>query len=307
MLKKNICKTKPKIKLNNVPSNYRNYISEPFLSYSKTMMSTSFLDSHLNLSLNNNTTNNDFFSTEKKNIKTIIEKNKSLDRLKVMRNHDDLKNDLKQFNIKFNTFNIDKRKKEHNLTYNKDKNKNKINTIKIKNNNHNYIFKRTSSFSRFNNNINRRICKNNYIIKTIISNIKNKNESLKIRLNTMINDFKENMYQIREKSNKIRDLKQYKLFNKFKENINENYNIINIKERDIKKFNDFAISKLMDINDIKNQNNNFFDYNYNRNYIKKTQKDFSNNYNLIKIIPKNIKYNRKEGKRYKIIEELFQS
>ena len=270
------------------------------------MMSTSFLDSNLNLSINNNTTNNDFFRSEKKNIKTTIEKNKSLNKLKAMRNQDDLKNDLKQFNIRFNTFNIDKRKRGHNLTYYKDKNKKKINTpLKIKNNIHNYIFKRTSSYSRFNNNINRKICKKNYI-----SNIQNKNESLKIRLNTMINEFKEDMYQIREKSNKIRDLKQYKIFNKFKENINENYNIINVKERDIKIFNNFAISKLMDINDIKNNNKNnynFFDYNYNRNYIKKRQKDFANNYNLIKIIPKNVKCNRKEGKRYKIIEELFQS
>ena len=304
MLKKNISKIKPKIKLNNVPSNYRNYISEPFLSYSKTMMSTSFLDSHLNLSINNNTTNHDFFSCEKMNITTTIEKNKSFEKLKTMINQEDLKNELKQFNIKFNTLNIVKRKKEHNLTYYKNKNKNKINTnLGINNGIHNYIFKRTSSYSRIKNNINRRPCKNNYI-----SNIQNKYAPLKIRLNTMINDIKEEMYQIREKSNKIKDLKQYKIFNKFKENINENYNILNIKERDIKKFNDFAISKLMDINDIKNQNKrNFFDYNYNRNYIKKRKKDFVNNCNLIKIVPKNINYNRKEGKRYKKIGEIFQS
>lgn len=52
----------------------------------------------------------------------------------------------------------------------------------------------------------------------------------------------------------------------FKNHDTNTYNILNNKERDIKKFNDFAISKLMDINDIKKDNKcNYFDYYYNRN------------------------------------------
>ena len=118
----------------------------------------------------------------------------------------------------------------------------------------------------------------------------------------MVNQLKSESNEIEELNNKKNfGLWKNKLSNKYNGNKSKIYNILNFKERNLKKFNDFAISKLMDINDIKNQNEtSYFDYNYNRNYINKRKKDFENNIKLIKTIPWNVKYFIHKTKNNKI-------
>ena len=60
MLKKKNLLNK-KIVFNKVASKFRNYISEPLITFSKTAISASFLDSYLTKNNNNTTINNNFF------------------------------------------------------------------------------------------------------------------------------------------------------------------------------------------------------------------------------------------------------
>ena len=131
------------------------------------------------------------------------------------------------------------------------------------------------------------------IINLNILKYKNKDSPLKAKLANLMSDIKNEINNMNLKSNKI-----------FKEkNKTKKINIINIKERDIKKFNDFAISKVMDINDIKKQNkSDYFDYYYNRKNNKKKRKEHVNNIKFIKINPRNIQYYEKN----KNIDYLFE-
>ena len=287
-----------KIKLNNnTHSNNRNYISDEFLFPSKTMISTSYLDSYLNLSKNKNKTINNF---RKKDTRDITPNNKmlnSFDKIKAKIISSDKKNNFREFNLKLNSY---KSKNEHILMNYKDKYKRKNNKeLNFINDIHNNTLKKCSSFSRFNCNItiNESQFKSNYNriflrskskMNILNNKIKDKNSPLKVELTSMINNIKKEVSKSFYEGGK--------------------YDVLNVKERNIKKFNDFAISKLMDINDIKNQRKyNFFDYNYNRNYIKKRNSNFENKYKLIKIIPRNIKcYGRNDIKNKKI-DEIFQN
>ena len=287
-----------KIKLNNnTHSNNRNYISDEFLFPSKTMISTSYLDSYLNLSKNKNKTINNF---RKKDTRDITLNNKmlnSFDKIKAKIISTDKKNNFREFNLKLNSY---KSKNEHILMNYKDKYKRKNNKeLNFINDIHNNTLKKCSSFSRFNCNItiNESQFKSNYNriflrskskMNILNNKIKDKNSPLKVELTSMINNIKKEVSKSFYEGGK--------------------YDVLNVKERNIKKFNDFAISKLMDINDIKNQRKyNFFDYNYNRNYIKKRNSNFENKYKLIKIIPRNIKcYGRNDIKNKKI-DEIFQN
>jgi hypothetical protein len=224
-------------------------------------------------------------------------------------------NDLKEFNLKLETNQIKKKC----MTIYKNKYKSKFNIkLDINNNINPKKLKKYSSYSKFKNNIiNKNTIKNNYNneynifcrhskSKLDIYNYGNKNDRLKFKINSMINQLKSESNEIEELNNKNNfGLWKNKLSNKYNENNIKIYNILNFKERNLKKFNDFAISKLMDINDIKKQNEtSFFDYNYNRNYINKRKKDFENNIKLIKTIPWNVKYFIHRAKNNKIDDIL---
>ena len=300
MIKKNKTKFKEKNKINLIPSNYRNYISKKYLTHSKTMLFPSYPDFHLNLTRNSAISRNrdfftfDFFKTNN----TINQKLNSFNqsKLKVITNYKT--NDFEDFNKKLSLSMLNKKKeKKHNLTNFKRKCRN------TKNNHHKNLFKSSYSCSKFKSKlINERISKNNYNSFFLrsksnlnILNFENKNSQLKVKLKTMINDIK----------NEINDfkLKSYKCSienNKSKKSI-----IINKRERDLKIFNDFAISKVMDINDIKKQNkSDFFDLYYNRNNIKKRKTSYINNIKFIKIFPRNIQYYDKNKKIDDLLDKL---
>lgn len=139
-----------------------------------------------------------------------------------------------------------------------------------------------------------------------------KNDFLKLKINSIIKNFDKDMTPnkkpiIKYNKNSI----NYKLLDKYNKSKNMELNILNTKDNDIKKFNVFAKSKLMDINDIKNinKNNNFFDYNYNRNYKKRIHNNTNNlvlDNNIIKIIPQEIKVNNFNNKNKQKLDELFE-
>ena len=308
---KNNSKKNKKLVVNNVPSNFRNYISEPTLTFSKTVASSSFLDSYNTNNNNFNTTMNNNFFNNNTEVSMDSKKFNSLEKIKSKLKPYIKQNDLKEFNLKLGTNQIKKKC----MTIYKNKYKSKFNIkLNINNDIHTKTLKKYSSYSRFKNNIiNKNSFKNNYNIeynnifhrsktKLNIYNYGNKNDRLKFKINSMINQLKSESNEIEELNNKNNfGLWKNKLSNKYNENNIKIYNILNFKERNLKKFNDFAISKLMDINDIKNQNEtSFFDYNYNRNYINKRKKDFENNIKLIKTIPWNVKYFINKTKTNKI-------
>lgn len=296
--KKNLLNNK--IIFNKVSSNLRNYISEPLITFSKTAISSSFLDSYLTKNNDNNTTiNNNFFINNSQ--VNIDNKNLDLfDKIKTKLRPYNKENNIKEFNIKFNDVNNKNKKKFITIYQNKSKSKYYL-RLKFNNAKNDNILKKSSSYARYKTNIiNKNPFRNSYnkILlrsksKLDIYNYGNKNEELEIKINSMINELKKESNEIDEFNIKINNyLSKSKIYkNTYNENKNKIYNILNAKERDLKKYKDFAISKLMDLNDIKNQNErSFFDYNYNRNYINRRQKDFENNYKLIKIIPRNLKY-----------------
>ena len=254
--------------------------------------------------------NNNFFNNNTE-VSMDSKKFNSLEKIKSKLKPYIKQNDLKEFNLKLGTNQIKKKC----MTIYKNKYKSKFNIkLNINNDIHTKTLKKYSSYSRFKNNIiNKNSFKNNYNIeynnifhrsktKLNIYNYGNKNDRLKFKINSMINQLKLESNEIEELNNKNNfGLWKNKLSNKYNENNIKIYNILNFKERNLKKFNDFAISKLMDINDIKNQNEtSFFDYNYNRNYINKRKKDFENNIKLIKTIPWNVKYFINKTKTNKI-------
>ena len=275
------------------------------------MASSSFLDSYNTNNNNFNTTMNNNFFNNNTEVSMDSKKFNSLEKIKSKLKPYIKQNDLKEFNLKLGTNQIKKKC----MTIYKNKYKSKFNIkLNINNDIHTKTLKKYSSYSRFKNNIiNKNSFKNNYNIeynnifpcsktKLNIYNYGNKNDRLKFKINSMINQLKLESNEIEELNNKNNfGLWKNKLSNKYSENNIKIYNILNFKERNLKKFNDFAISKLMDINDIKNQNEtSFFDYNYNRNYINKRKKDFENNIKLIKTIPWNVKYFINRAKTNKI-------
>ena len=137
-----------------------------------------------------------------------------------------------------------------------------------------------------------------------------KNDFLKIKINSIIKNIDKDLTPNKKPIiNYSKNSINYKLLDKYNKSNNMELNVLNTKDNDIKKFNVFAKSKVMDINDIKNinKNNNFFDYNYNRNYKKRIH---NNNLildnNIIKIIPQEIKANNFSNKNKQKLDELFE-
>ena len=138
-----------------------------------------------------------------------------------------------------------------------------------------------------------------------------KSDFLKIKINTIIKNFDKDMTPNKKPIiNYSKNSINYKLLDKYKKSNNMELYVMNTKDNDVKKFNVFAKSKLMDINDIKNinKNNNFFDYNYNRNYKKRIHNN--NNLildnNIIKIIPQGVKMDNFNNKNKQKLDELFE-
>ena len=296
---KNKNKFKEKIKLNHIPSNYRNYISNKFLKHSKTMLYPAYSKCHLNLPRNKAISRNkDFFNFDNFKTNTINIKLNSLNQSKLKIITNNKSNDSEDFDRKLNLSMLNKKKeKKQNLINFKRKLRN------IKYNNHNNILKRSDSYSQFKSRIiNERISKNNYDSFFLrsksnlnILNFENKNSPLKVKLTTMINDIKNEINDLKHKSNKFLTEN-----NKSKKSI-----IINKKERDLKIFNDFAISKVMDIADIKKQNkSNFFDFYYNRNNNKKRKSSYIHDIKFIKIFPRKIQYYDKNKKLDELLDIL---
>ena len=296
---KNKNKFKEKIKLNHIPSNYRNYISNKFLKHSKTMLYPAYSKCHLNLPRNKAISRNkDFFNFDNFKTNTINIKLNSLNQSKLKIITNNKTNDSEDFDRKLNLSMLNKKKeKKQNLINFKRKLRN------IKYSNHNNILKRSDSYSQFKSRIiNERISKNNYDSFFLrsksnlnILNFENKNSPLKVKLTTMINDIKNEINDLKHKSNKF--LKEN---NKSKKSI-----IINKKERDLKIFNDFAISKVMDIADIKKQNkSNFFDFYYNRNNNKKRKSSYIHDIKFIKIFPRKIQFYDKNKKLDELLDKL---
>ena len=296
---KNKNKFKEKIKLNHIPSNYRNYISNKFLKHSKTMLYPAYSKCHLNLPRNKAISRNkDFFNFDNFKTNTINIKLNSLNQSKLKIITNNKTNDSEDFDRKLNLSMLNKKKeKKQNLINFKRKLRN------IKYNNHNNILKRSDSYSQFKSRIiNERISKNNYDSFFLrsksnlnILNFENKNSPLKVKLTTMINDIKNEINDLKHKSNKFLTEN-----NKSKKSI-----IINKKERDLKIFNDFAISKVMDIADIKKQNkSNFFDFYYNRNNNKKRKSSYIHDIKFIKIFPRKIQFYDKNKKLDELLDKL---
>lgn len=296
---KNKNKFKEKIKMNHIPSNYRNYISNKFLKHSKTMLYPAYSKCHLNLPRNKAISRNkDFFNFDNFKTNTINIKLNSLNQSKLKIITNNKTNDSEDFDRKLNLSMLNKKKeKKQNLINFKRKLRN------IKYNNHNNILKRSDSYSQFKSRIiNERISKNNYDSFFLrsksnlnILNFENKNSPLKVKLTTMINDIKNEINDLKHKSNKFLTEN-----NKSKKSI-----IINKKERDLKIFNDFAISKVMDIADIKKQNkSNFFDFYYNRNNNKKRKSSYIHDIKFIKIFPRKIQYYDKNKKLDELLDKL---
>ena len=296
---KNKNKFKEKIKMNHIPSNYRNYISNKFLKHSKTMLYPAYSKCHLNLPRNKAISRNkDFFNFDNFKTNTINIKLNSLNQSKLKIITNNKTNDSEDFDRKLNLSMLNKKKeKKQNLINFKRKLRN------IKYNNHNNILKRSDSYSQFKSRIiNERISKNNYDSFFLrsksnlnILNFENKNSPLKVKLTTMINDIKNEINDSKHKSNKFLTEN-----NKSKKSI-----IINKKERDLKIFNDFAISKVMDIADIKKQNkSNFFDFYYNRNNNKKRKSSYIHDIKFIKIFPRKIQYYDKNKKLDELLDIL---
>ena len=296
---KNKNKFKEKIKMNHIPSNYRNYISNKFLKHSKTMLYPAYSKCHLNLPRNKAISRNkDFFNFDNFKTNTINIKLNSLNQSKLKIITNNKTNDSEDFDRKLNLSMLNKKKeKKQNLINFKRKLRN------IKYNNHNNILKRSDSYSQFKSRIiNERISKNNYDSFFLrsksnlnILNFENKNSPLKVKLTTMINDIKNEINDLKHKSNKFLTEN-----NKSKKSI-----IINKKERDLKIFNDFAISKVMDIADIKKQNkSNFFDFYYNRNNNKKRKSSYIHDIKFIKIFPRKIQYYDKNKKLDELLDIL---
>ena len=296
---KNKNKFKEKIKLNHIPSNYRNYISNKFLKHSKTMLYPAYSKCHLNLPRNKAISRNkDFFNFDNFKTNTINIKLNSLNQSKLKIITNNKTNDSEDFDRKLNLSMLNKKKeKKQNLINFKRKLRN------IKYSNHNNILKRSDSYSQLKSRIiNERISKNNYDSFFLrsksnlnILNFENKNSPLKVKLTTMINDIKNEINDLKHKSNKFLTEN-----NKSKKSI-----IINKKERDLKIFNDFAISKVMDIADIKKQNkSNFFDFYYNRNNNKKRKSSYIHDIKFIKIFPRKIQFYDKNKKLDELLDKL---
>ena len=296
---KNKNKFKEKIKLNHIPSNYRNYISNKFLKHSKTMLYPAYSKCHLNLPRNKAISRNkDFFNFDNFKTNTINIKLNSLNQSKLKIITNNKTNDSEDFDRKLNLSMLNKKKeKKQNLINFKRKLRN------IKYSNDNNILKRSDSYSQFKSRIiNERISKNNYDSFFLrsksnlnILNFENKNSPLKVKLTTMINDIKNEINDSKHKSNKFLTEN-----NKSKKSI-----IINKKERDLKIFNDFAISKVMDIADIKKQNkSNFFDFYYNRNNNKKRKSSYIHDIKFIKIFPRKIQFYDKNKKLDELLDKL---
>ena len=208
-------------------------------------------------------------------------------------NQNDNKNKFKdsrytfeELNRKFHTLKIEQRRREKSLVFyrNKSISKNKLNTKKFTNN-----IRRAISFSNLSSNLKNfmdkkyednleTIAYNTFYNKNHNTNYNkflgkksNKIDFLKLKINSMIDDFDKD--EIKNKKPLISSYKNntnYNLFYNCSKSKSKDLNFLNTKENDMNKYNIFAKSKLMDINDIKkiNNNNSFYDINYNRGYNK---------------------------------------
>ena len=163
-MKSKIRKNK-KIELNNVPSNFRNYISEPLVTFSKTVTSSSILDSYLTKNNILNTTINNNFFINNTEVNNGHKKFNSLEKIKSNINPYNKQNYFKEFNLK-----LDKNKNEKKcLTIYQNKYRSKFNQkSNINNDTHSNELKRHSSYTNFKNNfINKNPFKKNITLNII--------------------------------------------------------------------------------------------------------------------------------------------
>ena len=110
---KNKNKFKEKIKLNHIPSNYRNYISNKFLKHSKTMLYPAYSKCHLNLPRNKAISRNkDFFNFDNFKTNTINIKLNSLNQSKLKIITNNKSNDSEDFDRKLNLSMLNRKKEE---------------------------------------------------------------------------------------------------------------------------------------------------------------------------------------------------
>lgn len=286
---------------NTAKKNYFRRINKKLISNSNKSPSPnirpcSTLDSSINFSnINHNTLNGSFI------YKDAIITNPNLNtnnQIKINKLKDS-KQTFEELNRKFHSLKVEQRRRDRSLSNFSNYKKNKNNYIS--NNYYTKDIRRNISYSKIVNSISNTmnsLDKNNYstdkkrkfsFISVDNYHIKKQNikfnkylyknskkiDLLKIKINAMINNFDKKVTPNKIHFVKaLNDTKKYKLYYNYNKSKNKNNNLIYEKDNDIKKFNVFATSKLMDINDIKENNkNNFFDYNYNRNYNKK----FNNN------------------------------
>ena len=291
-------------------------------SFSSNVLHCSTLDTSINFTTNNfNTLNRSIIN------KDTITTNPNLNSKNKLNKKNRPKDSIctfEELNKKFHSLKVDQRRRGKSLTNFKGCKNTFRNLSNINNIFCNHI-KRTTSHSKLicktinpldiniNDNLNN-FNYNNFYLKThnIIYNNKylnkdSKTDYLKTKINNLIND-----YDTKITPNKMPSNNSYKNFKTYKSLYNKsNYNDLNIlnnKENDIKKFNIFAISKVMDLNDIKTinkSNNNFYDYNYNRNYSKKINNIYLEN-KINSIISKGTHFNQSNYKNKKKIDEYFQ-
>ena len=283
------------------------------------------VDSSLNFSTNNqNSSNQVLINTDVINNKNNTTSNNNKGINGKNRIQENLPS-LEEINHKFHSLKFDRSRRERSVAGYKTKNTyNYINnnTFNIKDKK----IKRAVSFSyskpinNKTNNLCNNINLNGKVIKFKYNNIYNKINTIKnnnnlfkkakkidyfkIKIKSIMNNCRKELLQHKiPRVNTYKNLRNSKYFYNYNNNQTKprNFNFLSNKENDINTFNVFARSKLMDINDIKNINNkNFFDYNYNRNYISKC------NINKGNITFKNndLLYKLKNNKNY---EELLDS
>ena len=269
------------------------------------------LESSLNVSsLNNNTFNKPLIKTIP-HFNTNI-KNNNNNRLK------DCKYIFEELNRKFNSLKVEHRRRERSLTgkhlnniYNNNIIKRAVSYSKLRQNTYSLDKIKNEKLNEINNNL--YIQTQNNINSKYFNNKSRKIDFLQLKINTMINNFdKDTAPNKKPFVNSFKYGKNYNLFYNYNKSKPNNLNFISNKENDINKFNIFAKSKLMDINDIKNINakNSFFDYNYNynRNYNKKLNNNNINMENNSKtnLTIKHELLNRKDFKNIKNLKVLFQ-
>ena len=284
----------------------RNYNpTKKLISTKKYINHNSFLDSSVNNSKIFNNTTTPYNSIKYKDfLQTTNSRFNTLNNSYMTKNqNNEQRNIIDKLNHKFNSMNISYKRREMSL------NNSRTNlTLKPKNNiNTHYLYKKAlSSFKLYKSKFlpsysnkvpNKKYNLLNYYKRIKMNKFTKKNDSIKIKINSLISNIDRDIIPNKAPSTYFyTNTQNNSLINNYiQRNNKENFsvNIFNTNVNDMKKFNALAISKLMDINDIKKYNqSNFYDYNYNRNYKQRLKGMRNEGFN--------INYRNKE----KIIEKL---